>query len=49
MWAAIGVMLRVYVQRQRAIVFDAPLFEDDESAADTLTDQVSEQEQVAWS
>jgi len=34
MWAAIGLMLRVYVQRKRALEFDTPLFEDDESYFD---------------
>ncbi len=34
MWAAIGIMLRVFLERSRALAFGGPIFPDDEPFAD---------------
>ncbi len=49
MWAAIGIMLRVYVQRERAFAFGTPLFDDDLADSDHFPELAPGEEQGALS
>lgn len=49
MWAAMGIMLRVYIQRESALAFGTPLFEDDSMNAGHLPDIGLEENQMVWS
>lgn len=49
MWAAIGIMLRVYVQRENAFAFGTPLFDDDLADSDHFPELAPGEEQGALS
>ncbi len=47
MWAAIGIMLRVYVQREKAFAFGTPLFDEDVVDMDHFPELGPGEEQIA--